>query len=134
MGDTHSPLVNVVFDSAPKLNTFVISDLSKIKAFNVTHRLFLQSFDYSVERLDLSVRRYFPPYRILSASDCSKSGLAHVGGKLSTDDFEIVAICLAFERDFYYIYSDDEDRTPASKVLPKTQLKSLTELVDEASL
>ena len=133
MGDIHSPLVDLVFSRACKSDTFVISDLSKIKAFNYTHRMFLQSFDYSVERLDLSVRRYFPPYRVLTASDCSKSGLAQVSSALATDDFEVVAICLARERGLNYIFTDDEDQGPASKVLPGMQLKLLDELVAETS-
>jgi len=131
MGDMHSPLVNLVLGRTTATGNFVISDLSKIKAFNVTYRLFLQSFDYSVERLDLSVRRYFPPYRVLSAADCTRSGLAQVSSELSTDEFEVVAICLARERDFNYVFVDDEDLGPASRVLPGTQLKSLENLVAE---
>lgn len=133
MGDINSPLAGSVLEKLPDSESVVISELSKIKAFNYTHRLFLQSFDYSVERLELSVRRHFPPYRVLTASDCSRSNLAKVSGELATDDFEVVAICLAKDRGFDYIYTDDEDRGPASQVLPEKQLMSLAEFVAAAS-
>lgn len=131
MGDVQSPLVTSVLGATPKTDTFVISDLSKFKAFNHVGKLYFQSFAYSVERLDLSVRRCFPPHRILTAADCSKAGLAHVRRELDTDDFEIVALCLARERSMKYIFTDDEDRLPASRVLSEAQLVSISDVTSD---
>lgn len=131
MGDVQSSLVISVLGTSPKTDSFVIADLSRFKAFNHVGKLYFQSFDYSVERLDLSVRRHFPPYRILTAAACSKTGLAHVSKELDTDDFEIVAICLAKERNMKYVFTDEEDRLPASKVLPVVQLVSIVDIISD---
>lgn len=100
----------------------MISDLSIQKAYNYAWKASRQSFQYSTEQLRLVLKRCFLPNHVLTSVTCSNRVWAELQDKASNDDYELAALCHAYENSSFYIYFDDEDFELANLALPSDKL------------